>query len=598
MSKAVQWDPREAFSARGGLTAEDRYLGFAVLTLLSNWKRWIRRRSERVEFVGDAAVRRSTMVDFVLHEEFVGEPYLEWGERDLHYLPIALLAKHPLTAFRLRDEEDRVIPLLTRSKNAAIATGMLAALAQSIVARALRTAEPRLSMPPELCALRANQIRLPRELEDRFGKMAYLPYRDTGALSPMPAQPDGEATEAHRVYESFVDLLDLSKGRPVEPPERWSWERMSDVEGETPLWTAGAKLSDWAAVLVADPEFRALTHALARNYILCVPVEHEPRTRRVFEYSYQMPITEPLLRDWTKEPAGVIARCLAWLRQQEERLEGGQNLPWAQGQPNTAVGYNQEQIAPLTKLLRGIGWRAKRFAFEAPALGWGGSYHFEVAAPEGIQIRRGVLNTVPIDDKTVQMRVSPGPRNNDRLQLYATEVARGSQGSAEIELKPRSATIVRGAAIAAGLTVGALLLTLIYLPQIQDTNNGALEVTAALLLFMPGLLAVYVARGDEHPMTTSMLYGLRILAGASGMWAVIGAGLILIGPAEDFRLVVWLLAIVAAFATAFVLAVAWRLSAKSRGLEHLLPDPLAATNPDESTMRTFRGTTADAGDTG
>ena len=147
---------------------------------------------------------------------------------------------------------------------------------------------------------------------------------------------------------------------------------------------------------------------------------------------------------------------------------------------------------------------------------------------------------------------------------------------------------MRGAALAAILTVAALLVTLIYLPQIQDGDRGgSLDVTAALLLVIPGLLAVYVARGNEHPMTTSMLYGLRILAGFAGSLAVVGSGLLLIGHATGWRLVLWIVVLLLALVTAIVLTVAWRLAARGRRLEHLLPEPLREI--DMATLEAWRG---------
>jgi hypothetical protein len=563
-------DLPRALPQLGALSAEDRHHGFAVLALFSSWEDWIKRRTERIEFVNDGAVRRSSAVDFTLREELLTDPWVWWGRRGVHYVPIALLAKQPLTAFSLRDEEDRVIPLLTRRKNAAIGAAMAAALAQSIAARALRDAPASSALPEGASSVKAHQIQLPSAIEDRFLAMTFLPYRDVGVLRSMSGRPNGEVVEAREVYESFVDLLDVSSD-PPRGPGQWDWERIGGDEGE--LWTTRATPSDWAAALVAEPAFCALAATLARNFVLCVPIEHEANVRRVLQYSYQEPITEPVLR-FRRRSRTVLAAMEA-VRKREEWLEGipGSRSPdeWLA----VAASAPPQEIGAWTKLQRGIGWRAKWCAFEAPAVGWGGNHHFEVVAPEGLQIRRVSVSVVEPGEDRARVRASPGARNNDRLQLYATGVPRGSQAKAEVALKPRSATVVRGAALAAIMTVAALIVTLVYLPEIQGNGDGgSLDVTAGLLLVIPGLLAVYVARGDEHAMTTSMLYGLRILAGAAGMLSVVGAGLMLIGPATGVRLVLWVLVILAAFVTAVVLAVAWRLSARGRKLEHLLPEPL------------------------
>src|SRR5205807_7232838 len=113
------------------------------------------------------------------------------------------------------------------------------------------------------------------------------------------------------------------------------------------------------------------------------------------------------------------------------------------------VGEEQPRatIRVRTKLRRAASWRAKRLTFDTPAVGWGGSYHCELVAPEGIQVRRaGLVARGPGENHHAKQRALRGARSLGRAQLYMSEVALGRAGKAEVALKPRSATIVRGAA--------------------------------------------------------------------------------------------------------------------------------------------------------
>jgi hypothetical protein len=479
----------------------------------------------------------------------------------MHYIPLALLEKQPLTGFSLRDEGGRALPLITRRKNAAIGAATLAALAQSIVSKELRTAADAGLLPEPFRTMRANAVRVPVALEVELYDLCLLNYVDRGARrSPTDTRPD-----AASIFASYSDLASL--GTLPSAPRDWTWHQSGDG-----LWAADSTdMSAWKTLLLGNSEFRDLADGLARTFLFCVPVPHRPDDRRIVKYSYHEPIREPILGLWHRaKTTGRMPAGFSRLRKLEDALEG---LPVAafpfDEWLSVGEGTARDTILLRTKLLRAATWRAKRVLFDTPSVGWGGSYHVEVVAPEGIQIRRATLNALGPGEPRPEQRALRGARNLDRAQLYIRDSGVRRTGTAEVALKPCSSTVVRSSALTSIFVVGALVLTLVHLHHIQ-TESGTLDVAGALLLVIPGVVAVYVARGSEHPMTTNLLYGLRIIATSVGFWAVSGVGLALIGPASGVRLALWVVLILLASLTAAVLVVAWRLAARGRPLEQAL----------------------------
>jgi hypothetical protein len=159
----------------------------------------------------------------------------------------------------------------------------------------------------------------------------------------------------------------------------------------------------------------------------------------------------------------------------------------------------------------------------------------EVEAPDGIQATRARLKTWQRSVETHNNDGEPGvPTYPDfpevvsdgkqRVHLHVS-VPASYTGRATVYLRPRPSTIVRAAAITAGLTT--VLLTLVALRTSSFQAN--LGSAAALLLIVPGGLSAYVARPREPHVATQMLFGLRLLALSNGLWAFLAAGVLVAG---------------------------------------------------------------------
>lgn len=58
------------------------------------------------------------------------------------------------------------------------------------------------------------------------------------------------------------------------------------------------------------------------------------------------------------------------------------------------------------------------------------------------------------------------------------------------------------------------------------TESKGTQGAAAALLVVPILLSLYLVRTNEHPMTTHLLWPLRIVATAPGLLSLLAAGVL------------------------------------------------------------------------
>lgn len=244
---------------------------------------------------------------------------------------------------------------------------------------------------------------------------------------------------------------------------------------------------DWRDLLRGSEEFKAVARDLAVNFLLLTEIIAEPHRRRIIKFSYE----HPLLRSGSKEARTIRER--------------------------------------LRRFRRIIGWGAYPEKIDLPAVGQGRCFHLEVEAPEGIQVTRAEIKSKP--ETELERPLIPYPNFPDvvrfglqRVHLHVSAPP-SSHGHAVVYMRPRPGTIVRAAAITAALTT-ALLCVVAARPASFQSNLGS---AAALLLIVPGAMSAYVARPREPHVATQMLFGLRMLALSSGLWAFLTAGTLVVG---------------------------------------------------------------------
>ncbi|MFL5844291.1 MAG: hypothetical protein ACJ762_06315 [Solirubrobacteraceae bacterium] len=537
----------------------EREQGWVILNLAGRWDEWILRRVEQVWLINDAAVRRQITIDFRQREKLFGEaPMLIGKHHQVHFVPLTQLDKGQFTNFDLRDEDGRAVPLLTRRKTASLRAAALVRLAQlgllHTLLNDLRTppADKRDMMAAFHTYPDPRAIRIPAAIEQELWRICYLPWL---------REPGGPEECARDLRRAFL----ATEPTQLTPVSEWDWH----VEDEQ--WTSDVDESLWRWALASDTRFREALFDAARLRLVCAPIEYESERRRIIKMSYDEPATEPGLQLWRR-----FKRTPGWLgprwRRAEDRLEGlrrdDAEDEWAQ--PHTSTNRRLRGLSILEMLSRGVGWSGKVATFELPAVGAGGTFHFEFSSPEGTQIRRARLKAVRRGtdrDWRVAQRYA---RNVQRTQLCLPGLRQGATGTALVAIKPRSSTIIRGACVGAALLASALLALVTTTPDLGNNTEAAV----AILLLGPALLAGATTRSPEHTATTGIVYGIRLLGLLIALTSGIAAALLVAGRTPPASGWLWWTLTAIAIVLAIVLGIAWRLAGRGwPTIAQLEPEP-------------------------
>lgn len=523
------------------LTDEDRALGYQSWRLIGDWRVWTKRRVESINYETATSIRRKVSVDLCLKPDVFGEPVVAWGQDGMHYVPVAQLRKQRLVRFDLRDEDDRALPLITKRKNAAIAAAMLSAVSQVAVAGRLEASPITVSDP--------TAIEIPKAVEQDFWLLAYL-----------DPQPKDAGETSYDVINRYLDAV-----ADIEPPNvtDWTW---SMVNGKL---KAEASEQQWRAFLGCDPGFADLAFDIARLYFIYAPIRFEPNRRRIVKFSYSEYLGDGQSTLWVGLKEWAVRRNAG---------KGWNNIEdWLEGLPAATPGLGDEWSPPLNssesptvrprrRFFEALGWTTRVGKFETPAVSHSTSYHLDITTPDGIQIRRAQLVTVDSGGQTNKHPAQRGNRSLRAVDLYTSGKPCRS-GNAFVNIRPETSLMVRSAALSSGFI--AVLLTLLWLwaSKVTADDGKHVDAVAAALVVIPGLLTVLSARDVEHPLTTSMVFGLRVLATAPGILAFIAAGEVLIGhPRSSIGLVLFALA----WLDTIALVIAWRLAGRGRPSEKVI----------------------------
>lgn len=351
----------------------NRSLGLAAGLLVVSFERWVHRRVESVQFMGQSRIRRHVSVDFRL-------PRVAFDGEDppvgaMHLVPLTFLQKVPLTSFDLRDESGRALPLLTRHENGWVSWSILVAAAELLLDR----------------------------------------------------RPSDEVIEV---------LRSVATSKPEEA--------LAAVESLHEV--------DDGQVLSRSDFFRDLANDFARYFLLLVPVTPDPGARRILKFSYDEP------------------------------------FPW------DSIRQARRGIADR------MNWRDTQFIFELPAVGYGGSFHFELESPTGLEISRTEIRAQSLDgiDYT---EVTIGPTTAGHV--YLSGVPLGSFGLATVWLRPERRGLLRSSLFIT-LATGALLASgNIFQNELRDLQ--AEGSGGSLLLAVPGVIAAFIARPGEHQFVSRIL---------------------------------------------------------------------------------------------
>lgn len=165
-----------------------------------------------------------------------------------------------------------------------------------------------------------------------------------------------------------------------------------------------------------------------------------------------------------------------------------------------------EPIGTQAKLRARFGWAPFKTWIVSPFIE-GERYHLEVRAPPGMRLTRAAL----ADDEHDQPRVDD--KLARRAHLYINDANRAGGAIADIWLRVSGQGFLGGATLSSLLVVLAVVACIHWSKEIAENSTSA----PALLLLLPAVIASYVGRPGQHPLTTHLL--------AIPRWAlVLGAG--------------------------------------------------------------------------
>jgi hypothetical protein len=173
-----------------------------------------------------------------------------------------------------------------------------------------------------------------------------------------------------------------------------------------------------------------------------------------------------------------------------------------------------EPLGIQPKLRSRFGWAPFKTWIVSPFIE-GERYHLEVRAPPGMRLTRAAL----ADDEHEQPKV-----DNDltrRAHLYVDNANRAGGAIADIWLRVSGQGFLGGAALSSLLVVLAITACIHWSHGIAENSTSA----PALLLLLPAVIASYVGRPGQHPLTTHLLaiprWALVLGAGGAAYYAAI-----------------------------------------------------------------------------
>ena len=178
----------------------------------------------------------------------------------------------------------------------------------------------------------------------------------------------------------------------------------------------------------------------------------------------------------------------------------------------------QQPIAYALPVFGRLGWTDYRVAIDSSWID-ARNFHLEAEAPAGTRITSATL----VDDEAAPA-VSDGGFLR-RVHLYRRDAERAGAATTTLSLRVNGQGFVGGAMLASMLVTAAIAACLYYSQNIAKNPTSA----PALLLLLPGLIASYVARPDQHALTTRLLSSARWLLLATGAIAYVCAAAVGLG---------------------------------------------------------------------
>jgi hypothetical protein len=204
--------------------------------------------------------------------------------------------------------------------------------------------------------------------------------------------------------------------------------------------------------------------------------------------------------------------------------------------------------------------------FEVPAAEAAESFHFEVAAPEGVDFTEAALITAasPTAPSTRDHVGGGGPR----IHLRAARLPRKAQAIAQASLRVSrrgwlGAAAVCSLVMAATLAVGADWVHSTFTTEAVDPDVGS--QAAALLVVLPAIFATLLVRPQEHAMAARLLRLVKPSLILTSLASYAAAASLIIGPRGRLLRGLWTGFAVFAILAAAVICLNWVFPTVKKG---------------------------------
>lgn len=552
------------------LTVEEQELGYLPLDILYCWEKWVQRRVESVQFIDHLSLRRRVSVDMIVPDRVTrtspsGEPY--------YWLPLALLRKRRLRNLNLRDAQGRALPVLTSEQNGIVATAVLLASAR---ARAAASSPHGVPDPDTI----------PKSIREDLWIIAHAPREMAKDRWERLGRSRSGTDGPERAWREFLigdeEFMSLARDLAINfilitQVEAKAGDRMifkySYDEEPRPTYLALRRsarrnlrrISGRLGALLKgekDPEpegAKGLLHVECSKEVIDHPTQTpattpEPQAQvkvvvTASNGAQREKVTDARGKTWfalTKGTYGVETLTPPGMLELDEPTRAVAVEPG----DTTAIRFRYRQIASLAsqmdsiagapperlrhRLLRNVGWRARAFVIQTPAIAHAKSYHLEVVAPDELKLTRARFAARPAywipNGKPPSVRADMEFGSMQRAHLHLRNIDQSFSGMCRVHLRPLATTVVQPATISSAISLGLLV---ILACRLDDVAANAAPIST-LLLLVPGGLSAYIARQRESQLATQMVLAPRALALLSGGASLAAAAVLVLGRSWTF----------------------------------------------------------------
>jgi hypothetical protein len=331
---------------------------------------------------------------------------------------------------------------------------------------------------------------------------------------------------------------------------RSAWNETVHQQGRTARVSAAVaaallELEDPSAL--ASPQYPFFAQAvlnLAGNSMLWLPMRGRPGQRRVLKLRYDLAIKPFSIlrgRPSTETVTLILANGEEWELTEEDPGDG---LP----RPTYARLFDSVANA--------LGLSPIPLRIETPYVRGSSTYHLQIESPPGLEIRKLSLLARLVDGDGREYRPEVQvDRGNAHLYVSHAKVVK--LWPAVLLLRVGRRGFLSLSVLTAAIITGML--------WIYDSSSDLLgpepvhqEIAAAVLLVIPAFLTAFVARPNEHALTTRLMSGVRALLLLLGLLsAASAAALAGIKPPEWTLEHTWFVSAVSASIATGVLVLSW-----------------------------------------